>query len=65
MARFRYVGDEPREVTLHPTGITRRVEHGDLFDVGDSYVSPFESEPDLYVRDEPPAGTVEDAFGQG
>ena len=53
MARFRYIGDEPREVSMLPAGITRLLEPDEVFTVPDEHADSYECQPGLYQRDEP------------
>jgi len=48
MAKFRYVGDEPREVSMLPTGDGRRLEPDELFDVDSAYADSYRCQPGLY-----------------
>jgi hypothetical protein len=48
MAKFRYVGDEPREVSMLPTGDARRVQPDELFDVDDKVAESYECQPQFY-----------------
>jgi len=48
MAKFRYVGDEPREVSMLPTGDGRRLEPDELFDVDDKVAASYECQPQFY-----------------
>lgn len=58
MIRFRYIGDEPREVSILPAGVLRLLEPDELFYVGEDHAASYECQPALYVRDEPPASGV-------
>lgn len=49
MARIRYVGDEPREVSILPEGTLRRVDPDQLFEVPDEHVESYECQPHLYT----------------
>ena len=48
MASFRYVGDEPREVSILPAGTLRRVEPDELFKVPDEHAESYACQPHLY-----------------
>lgn len=48
MTRIRYVGDEPREVSILPAGMLRRLEPDELFDVPDEHAESYACQPHLY-----------------
>lgn len=48
MSRFRYVGTEPRQVSILPSGRLQKVEPDELFDVPDDHAASYECQPDLY-----------------
>lgn len=48
MARIRYVGNEPREVSILPAGVLRHLEPDELFDVPDEHAESYRCQPDLY-----------------
>lgn len=47
MAKFRYIGEEPRVVALLPAG-ARRLEPEEMFEVPDSVAEAYECQPQLY-----------------
>jgi hypothetical protein len=59
MARFRFAGDEPRQVSMLPAGTLRRLEPDELFDVPDAHWESYASQPALYepLDDDPGRGT--------
>lgn len=56
MARFRLLGDEPRQVSMLPEGQLRLVEPDELFTVPDEVAASYECQPDLYDRDDTEPG---------
>ena len=60
MARFRFIGDEPRQVSILPAGSLRLVEPDELFEVPDEHAPSYECQPDLYVYDDAPASAGEE-----
>ena len=53
MARVRFIGDEPREVSILPAGVLRLLEPDELFTVPDEHAGSYSCQPDLYdVGDE-------------
>ena len=47
--QLRYVGDEAREVSMLPSGMTRRLEPDELFQVPAAYAESYECQPHLFV----------------
>lgn len=54
MGKFRYVGDEPREVSMLPNGTLRRLEPDELFDVPDTVDDSYTCQPGLFERVDAP-----------
>jgi hypothetical protein len=48
MARFRHVGDEPRQVSILPGGVLRRIDVDEVFEVDDKVADSYASQPALY-----------------
>jgi hypothetical protein len=48
MAQFRLLGDEPRHVSMLPSGTLRRLEPDEVFTVPDGHADSYECQPDLY-----------------
>jgi hypothetical protein len=61
MSQFRYVGDEPRQVSMLPSGELRLVEPDQVFTVPDAVWDSYACQPHLYEAqdDDPNRGTVE------
>lgn len=53
VARFRYVGDEPRQVSILPAGTLRTVEPDELFEVPAEHADSYECQPHYFQRDDP------------
>jgi hypothetical protein len=55
MVKFRYIGDEPRAVSILPSGEIRRMDPDQLFEVDGDYWESYASQPHLYeALDEDP-----------
>lgn len=54
-ARFRYIGDEAREVSMLPEGTTRRVEPDEMFEVPTAVAKSYECQPHLFDRNDKPS----------
>lgn len=54
MAKFRFVGEEPRQVSMLPHGGLRRVEPDEIFEVPDEHAESYESQPHFYERQDAP-----------
>jgi hypothetical protein len=52
MATFRMIADEPRQVSILPSGQTRLLEPDELFDVPDAHAESYECQPGLYELQE-------------
>jgi hypothetical protein len=52
MARVRYIGDEPRAVSILPEGRVQHLDPDELFEVGDDYVDSYTCQPHLYQIEE-------------
>lgn len=52
MARFRFIGDEPKEVSMLHLGALRRLEPDELFEVPDELAESYECQPALYTRED-------------
>lgn len=48
MAKFRLLGDEPRHVSMLPSGTLRRLEPDEVFTVPDEHADSYECQPALY-----------------
>jgi hypothetical protein len=46
--KLRYVGEEPREVSILPAGMLRAVQPEDVFDVPDEWVESYSGQPHFY-----------------
>lgn len=53
--KIRYIGDEPREVSILPAGDLRLVEPDELFEVDAKVVESYAVQPHLYEVEETPA----------
>jgi hypothetical protein len=51
----RFVGDEPRDVSILPAGTLRRVEPDEVFEVDEKVADSYSCQPHLYEVDEPAA----------
>jgi hypothetical protein len=51
--KVRYIGDEPRDVSILPSGDLRRLEPDELFEVDEKVVASYECQPALYDVSEP------------
>lgn len=51
--KVRYIGDEPREVSILPDGFLRLVEPDELFEVPAAVAESYAVQPHLYEVDEP------------
>lgn len=48
MVQVRYVGDEPRQVSILPAGELRALEPDEVFEVPDEWAPSYECQPALY-----------------
>ncbi len=53
--KVRFVGDEPREVSILPAGTLKRVEPDEVFEVDEKVADSYACQPHLYEVDEPVA----------
>jgi hypothetical protein len=60
MARFRYIGDEARQISMLPAGALQLVEPDEIFNVPESVADSYECQPDLYERQDEPADAERD-----
>jgi len=64
MARFRYLGDEARHVSMLPAGTLRLVQPDEIFNVPENVADSYECQPDLYEREDEPADAERDIDDQ-
>jgi hypothetical protein len=64
MARFRYLGDEARHVSMLPAGTLRLVQPDEIFNVPEGVADSYECQPDLYEREDEPADAERDIDDQ-
>jgi hypothetical protein len=50
--KVRYIGDEPRDVSILPSGDLRRTEPDELFEVDEKVAESYRCQPALYEVDE-------------
>lgn len=56
--KVRFIGDEPRHVSILPAGTLKRVEPDEVFEVDELVADSYACQPDLYEVDEAPAPVV-------
>lgn len=64
MAQFRFVADEPRQVSMLPAGDLRKVEPDDVFTVPDQVADSYECQPHLYELVTPPKTAAKSKGGE-